>query len=358
MTDNKKILFLITQSEFGGAQRFIYTLVANLDRSKYDIVVSAGLEGDDENGLLYLLKKQGIKTERLRYLRRSINPFFDFLGLLEIKKLLKKEKPDILFLCSTKAGFLGSLAARLNTKYKIQNTIYRIGGWTFNDPWPKWKKDIYIFLEKISAKWKDYIVNNAKSDAEQAIKLGIKPKKEILVIHNGIDVDGLEFLSKEEARSKLINLMPNSNGRIVGTIANDYPSKGLRCLREAGKQLHNVKLVILSNLPEAFKYLKAFDIFVLPSVKEGFPWVVLEAMAANLPVVATEVGAMPEIIQNNENGILVEPRNPEAIAEAIKRLLNDDNLRNKIANNGRETVKEKFNLGKMLEQYENLFSLN
>jgi hypothetical protein len=82
MTDNKKILFLITQSEFGGAQRFIYTLVANLDRSKYDIVVSAGLEGDDENGLLYLLKKQGIKTERLRYLRRSINPFFYFLGLL------------------------------------------------------------------------------------------------------------------------------------------------------------------------------------------------------------------------------------------------------------------------------------
>jgi len=401
MNTKKKILFLVTQSEFGGAQRFIHTLVNNLGKDRYDIIVCAGTEGDDENGLLNLLDKQGVKTERSKYLKRSINPFFDLLGLFEIKNLLKKENPDILFLCSSKAGFIGSLAARLcrrntqiesrqvgntqiNAEYQCESAysegdnprvsaqlpkvIYRIGGWTFNDPWLKWKKKLYVWIEKISAKWKDYIVNNAESDSKQAIKLGINPKKEILVIYNGINVDEMDFLSREEAREiifksqfSIFNQVLNSNDIIVGTISHDYPAKGLKYLREAeGKMfdVRNVRFVILSGVPNAYKYLRAFDVFVLPSVKEGFPWVVLEAMTAELPIIATKVGVIPEVIQNNENGILIKPRSSEAIVEAIKKLLDNPSLREKLAKAGRKTVEEKFNLQIMLKQYEDLFSLN
>lgn len=376
MNDRKKILFLVTQSEFGGAQRFIYTLIDGL--KNYDIVVGAGKEGDDENGLLNLLNKQGIKTERLKNLRRSINPLFDLLGLFEIRKLIKKEQPDILFLCSSKAGFLGSLAANM-FKVRTQNleprtsnkltVIYRIGGWAFNDPWPKWKKKMYIWIEKYTAKLKDVIINNAKSDTEQAIKLGIKPRKRIITIHNGIDINALEFFSREEARNKLINLISNCpnysnqismlNDQIVGTIANDYPAKGLKYLTEAVKNINNAKCVIIGKgnvfLPDAYKYLKAFDIFVLPSVKEGFPWVILEAMAAEVPVVATRVGAVPEAIEDGKDGLLIDPAKPEQIVEAIERLLKNKELQERLVNNAKKTVIEKFSLNQMINKYIELF---
>jgi len=379
--------------------------------ANYEVVVAAGPEGDDENGLLSILEKRGINTKHLKYLRRSINPFFDFLGLIEIYKLMRKEKPDILFLCSSKAGFLGSLAARRYTQIglrrKVGDTqidaenyqrksaypagqdqrlsarpkvIYRIGGWTFNDPWPKWKKKLYISIEKYTAKLKDIIVNNADSDRKQAIELGIKPKEKIVLIHNGVDTAKLdsEFLSKEEARREL-NL--EQSDFIVGTIANFYPPKGLKYLIEATHLLsaRDSKFIVIGDgeersllekmieekklknnfilkgvIPEAYKYLKAFDIFVLPSVKEGFPWTILEAMAAEVPVIATKVGAIPEIIENNKNGILIEPKNPNDLAESIKRLIDDKNLRENLAREARKTVEERFRLDRMVKKIEEL----
>ena len=333
MNKKKKILFLVTQSEFGGAQRFIYTLTTNL--KNYDITVGAGPEGDDKNGLLCALEKEGIEIKHIRYLRRLINPFFDILGLFEIKKLIKKEKPDILFLCSSKAGFLGGLAA----KNKVKKVIYRIGGWTFNDPWPKRKKKLYIWIEKISARWKDYIINNAESDRKQAIELGIKPKKEILTIYNGIG--DLEFYSRDKAR-RLLKLSFNRlsfNRLIVGTIANDYLSKGLKYLRKAMENIDG-ELVIIGKgnmyIPDAHKYLKAFDVFVLPSVKEGFPWTILEAMKAEIPIVATGVGAIPEIIDE-----YIEPGNVEELIKAIK-------------NPKKFKFNKKFSLEKMIKEIEKL----
>ena len=344
--------------------------------ANYEVVVGAGPEGNDEKGLLFALEKEGINTINLKYLRRGVNPFFDFFGLVEIHKLIRKEKPDILFLCSSKAGFLGSLAAHLYRGYTYQRksayssearldqrlsakspkVIYRIGGWTFNDPWPDWKKKFYLFLEKKTAKFKDVIINNAESDKKQAIKLGIKPKDKIVTIYNGIDTDKSEFLSREEAKKFL--QFENSDF-VVGTIANNYPAKGIEYFNKATKDFKNIKTIVIGRgnryIPDAFRYLKAFDIFVLPSIKEGFPWVVLEAMAAEVPIIATRVGALPEIIEDNKNGILINPAKPEELAEAIKKLAKNKDLREKLSKEGRKTVIEKFSIQKMVSKFEELF---
>lgn len=382
MNTKKKILFLVTQSEFGGAQRFIYRLITNLDLSKYDISVAAGPEGDNADGLLFNVKKEGFGGFSLKFLKRKINPFIDFLGILEIRKLIKKENPDIVFLCSTKAGILGSIASKVNGK----RVIYRIGGWTFNDPWPKWKKRLYAWVEKRTAGLKDFIINNAEVDKQQAVKLGIRPKKEILTIYNGIDVENLKFLDKEKAIN-VLGLGPeicDQKSKLIGTIANLYPAKGLEYLIEAVKITNNSfnkfviigegkerskleKLIRKNNLdnvflvgaiPDAHKHLKAFDAFILPSVKEGFPWTILEAMAAEVPVVATAVGAIPEIIKDGESGILIEPRNPKLIAVSIERIINDNNLTEKLVRGGKRIVEEKFNIKKMIKEYENLFFID
>lgn len=381
MSDNKKILFIVTQSEFGGAQRFLAHLVTTLDRNKYSILVAAGPEGDDEAGLLSFLENRGINTRHLRYLRRAVNPIFDFLGLIEIYKLIKKERPDTVFLCSSKAGALGSFAAVLIPKSYTLNSkvIYRIGGWTFNDPVPWWKKLFYKFIEKISAPWKDIIIVNAEIHRKQAIELGIKPKGEILTIYNGINVGKLDFLSQEEARNKLKSLYPI----IIGTIANLYPAKGLGYLIEAAKMIRNrfisVKFIVIGegmerlklkelikkhNLEDSFflvgavshayKYLKAFDIFALPSLKEGFPWTILEAMAAEVPIVATKVGAIPEIIEDRKTAFLVEPGNAKELSRTILELLEDYSLRTEIAENAKKVVEANFSLEKMVNEIEKL----
>jgi len=379
----KKILFIITQSEFGGAQKFLANLVTGLDKNKYEILVCAGPEGDDKTGLLSFLERKGINTKHLKYLRRGVNPLFDFWGLIEIYRLIKKQRPDTLFLCSSKAGTIGALAGKLA---KIPNIIYRIGGWTFNDPWPKWKKKLYFWIEKWSAEFKDIIITNSKSDQNQAIKLGIKPKGKILAIYNGIDVNNLKFLDEKQARKELFKKIQKTNyqiqnTKIIGTIANLYPAKGLKYLIRAAYLLINrglnpnheilnitfmvigegqerkkleklIKRYRLENnfflpgaIPDAYKYLKAFDAFVLPSLKEGFPWTILEAMAAEIPIIAAKVGAITEI----KPGILVEPEKPKQLVNAIERLLIDSEPRRNFASRAKNKIEKEFSLDKMIE---------
>ncbi len=108
-------------------------------------------------------------------------------------------------------------------------------------------------------------------------------------------------------------------------------------------------------IPDAAKYLKAFDIFVLPSVKEGLPYAILEAMAAGLPIVATKVGGIPEMITDGESGLLVPPKNPEALATAIEKLIAAPELRARLGQNAAAVADAKFSLQEMLQKTRQIY---
>lgn len=381
----KRVLFVITQSELGGAQRFLSSLTSHLDKDLYEIIVAVGSSGNGD--FLRVLKAGGIPFQTLKYLKRepTLN---DIKAVFETRSLIKKYRPDVLFLNSSKAGFIGSLAAIFPTRINALKVVYRIGGWSFNDPWPKWKKYFWIILEWVSAKWKDVIIVNNQHDFDQAKKLKIKPRGQLALIHNGIEVYKLDFLQKEEARLKLSEKATKYSGikteakSIVGTIANFYPTKGLEyligaadCLRdnedlaffvigdgELRPELEKTirekglekKVFLLGQIPDAYRFLPAFDVFVLSSVKEGFPWSLIEAMSAKLPVIATNVGAVPEIISDHKNGMLVEPRDSVGLAERIKEILENDLLKNELGIQAHQTVLFKFELDKMVKQIEYL----
>lgn len=383
----RRVLFIITRSEFGGAQRFLSQLITHLEPGRFELAIACGQDGNEEIKAMF---SENLSYISARHLRRNPNIFNDIFSIFELKKVIKKFRPDVLFLNSSKAGFNGSLAVKiLPADFPRPKVVYRIGGWTFNDPWPYWKRLTYRWLEKISASWKDYIIVNNKHDYNQAIKLGIKPRKELVLIHNGIDPYKLDFLEKNEAKIKLYEKLPSSlkyanflhESLTIGTIANFYPTKGLQYLIKAFSLLNakrstlNASLVIIGDGPErknlelqikdmglqnkiflagrilnAYKYLKAFDIFVLPSVKEGFPWALLEAMSAKLPVVTTTIGANLEIIENNKNGLLVPPADPQTLAEAITKLITNGSLQRELAIQAHQTVLHKFALHKMIKQ--------
>jgi glycosyltransferase involved in cell wall biosynthesis len=213
-------------------------------------------------------------------------------------------------------------------------------------------------------------VNN-KHDLDQAKELRITPKKELILIHNGVDLNKIDFLEKERARDKLE--LPRDE-YIIGTIANFYKTKGLKYLIQAMKEVEDKKLIIigegrerksleelikkeglkdkiklLGKKKDAYKYLKAFDIFVLSSVKEGFPWVALEAMSARVPVIATRVGAIPEIMTHKENGLIIEPKEPRQIVEALNEIDNLD-----LVDSAYQTVSDRFSLDKMVSEIESV----
>lgn len=391
-TEIKRILFIITQSEMGGAQRFLYTFLTRLNKKKYEMLVAAGPQNKTTNyPLLEALEQENIETYRLNYLKRDINLWKDLLAALEIRRLIKSWQPDVLFLNSSKAGFLSSFVSKFLIQKPELSVLYRIGGWSFNDPWPKWKKYLWIFLEKLSAKWKDYIILNNQHDLEQAKQLNISPRKSLELIHNGIDVFKTKFLPQAEARLKLFEKIAKHSGKIfqaknvVGTIANLYPAKNLANFIAAAEQFKSddsivflaigegqerpvlekiiaerkleKKVFLLGQIPEASQFLTAFDIFVLPSSKEGFPWSVLEAMSAKIPVIATSVGAVPEIIEDGKNGFLVNPSSPNEIAARVREILSNDRLRQELGIQGHQTVLFKFSLDKMVQGIEKLLNL-
>lgn len=380
----KRVLFVITQSEMGGAQRFVYNFVSRLDKGRYNVLIAAGKDGG--GGVLKKLKDEGSTVRELRFLKRNISVVNDLKAVFELRHLIKEFKPDTLFFNSSKAGFLGSLAVRLCRRRKDLKVIYRIGGWSFNDPRPEWEKRLWIILEKISARWKDIIVVNNKHDFDQANQLKIKPKQNIVLIYNGLDVYKMDFLPREEARLKLFEKISKQSGRIfqadkiIGVIANFYPPKGIEYLIEAAEHFKNndeivfviigdgadrvkienlirlknleKKVFLVGQIPEAHKFLPAFDTFVLPSVKEGFSWALIEAMSAKLPVIATSVGAVPEIIENGKNGVIVRPADANQIAAKIREILDNDRLKQEMGIQAHQTILFKFNADKMISQTE------
>ena len=392
INSKKRILFVITQSAMGGAQRFLYNLLAQIN-DRYDIKVAVGSDGGNE--LIERIKLLNIEVSVLENLKREISPAKDIKACFEIRDLINQFRPNTLFLLSSKAGFLGSLASRFlidHSSFVISHSslkvIYRIGGWSFNDPWPNWKKKLWINLERISAPWKDVIIVNNERDYNQAKELKIKPREKMALIYNGLDIYKMEFIPREEARLKLFEKISRHSGRIfqtetiIGTVANLYPAKGLATLIEVaehfknnntmvffiiggGPEYHNLKLKIenlklekkvylLGNIPNAKEYLQAFDVFVLPSAKEGFPWALIEAMVAKLPVIATQVGAVPEIIDNGKNGFIVEPDNPQQLTAKIKELLANDYLLKEFPIQAHQTILFKFSEDKMVKEIESL----
>ena len=384
----KRILFVITQSELGGAQRFLSNLTSHLDRDVYEFLVAVGSSGNGD--FLRVLKATSIPCQTLKFLKRgsSLPSLSDIKAIFEIRNLIKNYRPDVLFLNSSRAGFIGSLASVFPTRINALKIVYRIGGWTFNDPWPKWKRWLWIVLEWLSAKWKDVIIVNNQHDLEQAKKLKIKPRMQTVLIHNGIEVYKLDLMRSEEARTRLFEKATKLFGRniiaknVIGTIANFYPTKGLEYLIQAANYLRDIddivffiigdgelrpelekmiqekglekKVFLLGQIPDAYRFLPAFDVFVLPSVKEGFPWALIEAMSAKLPVIATDVGAIPEIIDDRKNGLLIKPRDSAGLADKIKEVLEKDRLRNELGIQAHQTVLFKFELDKMVKKVEEL----
>ena len=342
-----KLLLIVTSSAWGGAERYVVRM-ASAASAEFDVTVAAGAS---KSGELFRALPPGVKRFELTDLVRPIAPFRDLKAVLRLRAFLDEERFDLVHANSSKAGLVAALAARLSESRP--RVIYTAHGWGFAERRSILFRLAVLWSEKLAARWRAATVVLTEAERRVALAERLSAPVRLHLIPLGIDADEIAFLEREAARAELSRLCGARFGRtLIGTIANAYPAKGLPVLLEAfervASDLEDADLAILGDGPDmpklraahaalphkdrvclpgavtgAARLLKAFDLFVLPSTKEGLPWAVLEASLAGVPIVATSVGALPDLVDDGVTGRLVPPGDAAALGEAIRAVLTD-----------------------------------
>jgi len=372
--DVSAIVHLITRLELGGAQQHTLYCVEHHDRSRFAVGLWAG-EGGILDGRARSIPDADVRL--LPWLRHPIAPLSDAAALVRLAAML--DGVDLIHTHSSKAGIVGRAAARLAGTRGVVHTVH---GWSFNDTQPRAVRRAYVELERQAARGTDRIVCVSESDRETGLRLGIGSEAQYRVIRSGIDRTG--YVAPPGARERTrAALGYGSDDVVVGTIANFKPQKGpldfvaaarlaratnprlkffaagdgeLRPLAqeriEAGGLAGDVRL--LGWREDVVELLAAMDVFVLTSLFEGLPRVVLQAMAASVPVVATDAGGTAEVVGRGA-GLLVPPGDPGAIAAAVVALARDPEARRRHAATALARLGAEFDIAAMLRAIEDQY---
>jgi glycosyltransferase involved in cell wall biosynthesis len=353
---------VITLAEVGGAQSYVAALLPAL-AERYDVVLAAHGEGP----LRDVAAAVGARFVPLRHVRRPINPLRDLAGLLELISLLRRERPQVLHASSSKAGVLGRLAA---VAARVPIRFFTVHGWAFS-AYSGLPSHLYRVSDRLMAPLTTVTICVSETELAAGLEAGTCSADRSVVIHNAVDIAGAPRSPHDRPTPRLIAvgrlkapkdfltliraLAALPNHAFEAMIVGDGPERDaveaeIRRLELQGP----VRLAgERSDVPEL---LAESDVFVLSSRSEGLPVSVLEAMAAELPVVATDVGGLAELVVDGETGILVPPGDEAALTEALGRLVEDRDLRRRLGTAGRARAESSFDLSEFrrahLELYE------
>jgi glycosyltransferase involved in cell wall biosynthesis len=343
-------MLVITLAEVGGAQSYLAALLPAL-AERYDVVLAAHGEGP----LREAAANAGARFVPLRHVRRPIRPWRDLAGVVELARLLRRERPQIVHASSSKAGVLGRLAAAAT---RVPVRIFTVHGWAFA-AYSGLPSLLYRLSDRLMAPLTTVTICVSENELAAGLAAGTCNFERSVVIRNAVDVSSAPRSSHDRAVPRLIAVgrlkAPKDfltlihafaalpEGSFEALIVGDGPDRAaveaeIRRLGLDGR----VRLVgERSDVPAL---LAGSDVFVLSSRSEGLPVSVLEAMAAELPVVASGVGGLAELVVDGETGILVPPGDGEALAAALGRLVEDRGLRRTLGAAGHARAEDLFDL--------------
>jgi glycosyltransferase involved in cell wall biosynthesis len=378
MQSREKVIYLITKSNWGGAQRYVYDLATSLPDDRFAVTVALGGSGI----LRQKLEAANVRTIEIPRLGREVDLFDDARVLVDLVKLFRREQPDAIHVNSSKIGGLGALAGRITG---VGNIVFTAHGWPFNEDVAWWKQALMYFFSWLTALFSHSTVTICKKDFNQGLRMPLVSKK-IALIPNGIPEPS--WLAKETARASLEKRSgPLPPGLWIGTIAELHPNKGLAYAIEALAKLRRMRrgqhifffvlgegvlrpaleslvdyhglrdsVFLVGHVQDAATYLGAFDIFLLPSLKEGLPYTMLEAGLREMPVIATAVGGIPDIIADGMSGLVIEPKNADAIFEAVSFYMDHPAEALGFGRELKKTISEHFSLQSMVPRIVNLYT--
>jgi len=294
----RKVLYVITKSNWGGAQRYVFDLATNLPKQDFDVSVILGGDGL----LAQKLQQEKTSVYRSLFMQRDMSMLADIKSFFELYRLFKQIQPDVVHLNSSKAGGVGALAARMAG---VKNIIFTVHGLPEDEPRGVLARLLIKVATRLTFALCDKVITVSK-DNQRRVRGSV-------LIYNGIGP--IVFGTGDTIRSAF-----PPGVTITGTIGELNKNKNQVALIEEAKQNPNMYVAIvgegemrsklerlinkynLNNRVKLFGFLpaaevlKGFDIFALPSLKEGLPYVLLEAKQAGLPIVANRVGGIGEIL--------------------------------------------------------------
>jgi len=371
MNEKKKIKVLqaIRQGKVGGGETHILDLVKHIDKNRFQPVVLSFTDGQ----MMTELKNIGVDNFII-----PSEKAFDFTEWQKVKALMQKEEIDLVHIHGTRATSNIYWAAK---KLKLP-IIYTIHGWSFHDDQSAFVKKGRVLFEKwITTKTN---CNISVSISNQKTGFDNIPKFKSVVIHNGIDLKKFNPDSSErknlrdelnisndaivisfigrvtiqkdpitliKAFKKVVEQQPKAVLLLVGD--GDIKQEAVALVKELGIERSVVFENFRNDIPDV---LYSSDIYCLPSLWEGFPIGLLEAMAMRKPVIVTNVDGSSEIIQHNKNGILIDQQNEQMLADAMLTLVNNKNVRNKLGEQARQTIIKDFDVCKMTKSIEDVYT--
>ncbi len=360
--------FLSSRLEtLAGGDLVILNSIKYLDKEKFESSIVC-FHRSRYSGIPLIIKiaqERAINTHMI-----EVKDRFDLSAVSKMRKFLRTEKIDILHCHGYKADVIASLIPK-NIRPKTVTTLH--GWWIGSNP----KLKFYDWLDIRAMKNFDKIITVAEHIKTELIRRGFS-EENIAFIPNGVDLKEMASCDGTKVRNEL-NIQPIST--IVGIAGRLNKEKGHEYLLRSIVKLPEVVLLIVGTGPlekklmsladelnirkrtifTGFKnnpgnYIAAMDIFVLPSLSEGLPLALLEAMAAGKPVIASKTGGIPKVVDGKNTGLLVEPKNVHELKNAILKLINDKKFAASLAKNGKSYVENHYSLAVTTKKYEELYT--
>ena len=365
----RKILFVITTSEVGGTESFLARLVSRLDRTLFSpVVCSLCPVGGVGRGIA----DTGTPVISLE-MSASARPWEMLRGSLRLADTLTRLRIDLVQALLYRANVMGALACRLSRRHPVM-----VAGQRSLTPMTGPSASL---AQRLTRPWIRHTVAVSDAVKERLMADEGVPGDHITVIDNGVDTTVFRPSDAATARQAL---GLDFGGLLLGAVGRLTQVKGIPHLLAAVASLHgrgaDIRLALVGDGPERAaleeqarslglgdrvhflglrrdlpEIFPAFDIFCLPSIREGSPQVLLEAMSAGRPVVATRAGGIPEVVEHGISGLLVDPGSDEQLTEALGRLVEDEALRANLGPAARQRVQDRFDLARGVRTHEDLY---
>ncbi len=370
---------MITKLAVGGAQLNTLISTRDIDAMGCPSTILTGPERPPEGDLYRLADEWGLRVLTARHLTRNIAPVRDLLAFFEIRREITRGGYDVVHTHGSKARFLGRLAAATCHGVKIVQTAH---GWPFYDSMNPFLQWLYVTLEKIGFGLAHANIAVSPMDRDKAMRHGIGRYDDYRIIRSGVELEGFRALRGSRSRSRRLLDIPEDR-EVVGSVMRFCPEKAPdlfvkvaeRVLAERPGVLfllvgdgplwrqtrHLIRarglkedIVLLGSRDDVRDILPAFDLFLITSRTEGLPRALLETLAAGVPVVATDVGGIPELVGGGRNGILCPEGDVRCLTGGVLRLLAEPERRPALTVGADEDL-EPFSARRMVEQLHELY---
>ena len=393
MPENIRVLHIITRLDMGGSAQEALQTVLTLDPQFYKVVLIKGATGESAmtstelqsvKQKLAVASDRGVEVINLPSLVRRISLWNDLKAFVLIWSLIRRYKPHIVHTHTSKAGVLGRLAAWLA---RVPVIIHKPHGHVFYGHFSPSLSRLFLHIERLLGRITDHIVALTPMEARDYLTLRVLTADKISIIHSGVDVHRFIAGAKQRTRKRkelgipadsmvigyvgwlipikgvthLVNAMakiaepfPKSLLVLVGK-GDDKGEEEIKLKEQVGRAGLADKVRFLGWRSDVAEIMGCFDIFVLPSLNEGMGRVLVEAMAAGLPIVASRVGGIPDLVKDGQNGLLVPAADAPALAKAISDLLADKEKRNRMGKAGKKICRA-YSAEAMVEKIDNLYA--